>query len=137
MLSSWNYKQFSIVGMESVDTQGAWEEERPKRCYWVYVSLSVCMSSLKMHIILYACILNLHKCIHSGFPFFFIKGNVFKIHQCCYNNNLNHSYELLSDISWCFMLCLYLLLPTHFPRNEHQNYFPPHLPICSKKEIQQ
>lgn len=67
---------FGIVGVESIDTPGVWEEGHQRDAIKVYDPLFLPMCSLKM----YVHILNLHKCIHSGFPFFFlipIKGNIF------------------------------------------------------------
>lgn len=94
--------------MESVDTQGVWEEERPKRSYWVYVTLFVCVNSLKsiffyMHV--FWIFVNVSILV---FPLFFFphQGQRFKDPSVCCNNHTSHSYELLSDISWYFMLSL-------------------------------
>lgn len=68
----------------------------------------------KPSIILRACILNLDKCIHSGFPFP-IKGSVFKIRLHCYGNNLSQSFEL-PGISWHFIECTHIFFSYPFPQ---------------------
>lgn len=90
-------------GMESADAQRAWEEGRPRRCYRVY-SYEFSQSAM----ILRACILNLDKCIHSGFPSLSIKGNVFKSHLCCHDNNLSH------DVCRYFMVFCSVYVSTEF-----------------------
>lgn len=56
-------------GMESVGAQGVWHGGGQGDAI-----VFICMSSLKVHLIIYTCISNLDsfkKCVHSGFPFFF------------------------------------------------------------------
>lgn len=57
-------------GMESVGAQGVWHGGGQGDAI-----VFICMSSLKVHLIIYTCISNLDsfkKCVHSGFPFFFL-----------------------------------------------------------------